>query len=176
MIRQLYVITQSRVLAAALTTVLLLSACGGGSTIQSVLNGSGPVLNFLVKNGKISQAQADTLKKDFADAGKCAADLEDSLDQIAKNDPEAKQKKLNAWLTAANFCWKPIVLRQNFAADPKVQRISQIVDGIFAAGVIFHSSSTGDRAMAPGAPKSEKALEEDLERRIKELEAAMKPE
>lgn len=159
---------RKRVAATFLAT--LLAACGG-STIQTVLNGSGPLLNFLVKNGKISQAKADALKIDFADAGKCAAELDDALDQISKDDPQAKAKKRNAWLTAANFCWKPIVLRQNFAADSKIQTIASILDGIFMSGVLFHAPP---RDGVERAPVDEKVLEQAIDERVKQLKAAMK--
>lgn len=158
-----------------LLAVCLLSFCGGSaSTIQSALNGSGPLLNFLVKNGKLTQAKADALKQDFTDAGKCAADLDRQLDAIAKDDPNARAKKYNAWLTSANFCWKPIVLRQNFAADPKIQRISQIVDAIFAGAIFFYSPPPPSMG-AVAEVKDEKAFEGQLDRQVKELKEAMKP-
>lgn len=149
--------------------------CGGTSTLQSVLNGTGPLLKFAVSKGRISQPTADKLTQDFKDAGKCAADLEDALDQISKDDPQAKQKKRNAWLTAANFCWKPIVLRQNFAADPQIQRVSAIIDGIFTAGVGFFAEPPPGVAAAP-VKKDEKDLEKDIKCRLEELKEAMKTE
>lgn len=163
-------IRSTKIVAIAL--VIAIPACGSASTIQGVLNNAGPMLNFAVKQGRISQATADVLTQDFKDAGKCAADLDNTLDQISKDDPQAKAKKRNAWLTAANFCWKPIVLRQHFAADPQVQKISQIVDSIFAAGVLFHSEPPAMRGVA--APKDEKYLERDIDHRLKELKEAMK--
>lgn len=172
---KVYLRSRRKVLAIALTLVFL-AGCGG-TTIQSVLNGSGPLLNFLVKNGKITQPQADALKQDFKDAGTCSETLDNTLDQIPKEDPEAKKRKLNAWVDAGK-CWKVIVLRQNFAADPRVQNTANIIEGIFAAGIVFYSESGAMRASAEGAvsaQKDDKVLDADLDKRLKELKAAMKP-
>lgn len=171
----MYFSVHRRLLALTLT-LLLFSACGGSVSLQSVISGAGPLLNFLVNRGNLSQAKADLIKTDLADTGKCADALESELDAIPKEDTEAKTKKLNAWVRASR-CWKPIVLRQNFAANERTQRIADLIDRIFAAGVVFYSESGAMRASAEGGRTAvdDKVLEKDLEKQLKELKEAMKP-
>lgn len=150
------------------------TACpfSGHITIQNVLKGGDALVDFAVKKERITPEQGATIKVDFHDSIACAETLTDSLKAIAKGDPQAKQKKFNAWSTA-NQCWKPIVLRQNFAKDPQILKVSKLIDAIFAAGVIFYSPSP-ERPGVMAAPKDEKVLEDDLDRRLKELKEAMK--
>jgi hypothetical protein len=152
------------------------TACGE-LTVVGVMAGSTVLLATLEDRKEITPEQRKTLQADF-DAGlRCGTDLEDELDQIAKDDPDAKAKRLNAWTRTSNFCWKPIVLRQNFAMNERVQRVANLITDLFAAGVAFYAGQSGagaGRAAAPAA-KDEKVFERDLEGRLKHLKQAMKP-
>lgn len=144
--------------------------------MQQILSGGNALADFAVSKNRITAAQGEALKTDFRDAIACETTREDTVDQIAKDDPDAKRKKLNAWATAGR-CWKTILARQNFAADPQFQRIANIVDGIFAAGIVFYSESGTMRASAEGtapAVADDKDLERDLQKRMEELKQAMK--
>jgi hypothetical protein len=165
-----------KLLALTLALVVLLStACGPSISIQGVLAQRTTLLNYLVSKGKLTQEQATTIDKDFGEGVKCATDLDDVVDQIPKGDPQEKEKKRNAWLTAG-WCWNTIVLRQNFAKDPQIQRIANLVGGIISAGIAFYKPPTSPSGAA-SAPRTrdEKELEKELEEKLKELEKAMKP-
>lgn len=174
----MYLLIPRKHLALTLLLVLFAPPCsGGGISLQSVISGAGPLLTFLVSKDRLSQAKADLIKTDLADTGKCADALESELNAIPKEDTEAKTKKLNAWVRASR-CWKPIVLRQNFGAHERTRKIADLIDGIFAAGVVFYSESGAMRASAEGGKSAvdDKVLEKDLEKQLKELKEAMKPE
>ena len=170
-------------LNAVLVLSLFVASCGGsGRLLQGLrasLAASDPLVQSLVDTGAIQSTQATAISRDFADAVGCASDLQADFDLIQDKEPDAKSRKLNASVTAAR-CWKTIVERQNFAAHPRIQRVSAIADGIFAALVVFYSEPGTMRASAAAAsttsaPLNEKELERDLERRMKELKTAAKP-
>ena len=175
----MYLFRQRKVLAVALTVVVFAAACGGGvlKSLRLALASSQPLTNSLVASGAISSSLATQIVTDFSDGTGCALTLESEFKAIPKGDPDNKVKKLNASVRAAK-CWRAIVDRQNFGKHPKVQNAASLVEGIFASLVVFYSEPGEMRASAEGKeskPVDEKALEADLKRRVKELEAAMKP-
>src|SRR5688572_30547447 len=173
-----YLFRQRKVLAVALTVVLV--TCGGSTALKSLrlaLASSQPLTNSLVASGAISSSLATQIVTDFSDGTGCALTLESEFKAIPKDDPDNKVKKLNASARAAK-CWRAIVDRQNFGKHPKVQNAASLVDGIFASLVVFYSEPGEMRASAEGSERKavdEKALETDLKKRVKELEAALKP-
>jgi hypothetical protein len=174
-----YLTARRNILTVALTLVLFIG-CGAGNVLRSLrlaLASAAPLTNSLVASGAISQGLATRIVTDFSDGTNCAVTLESEFKAIPKGDPESKLKKLNASVRAAR-CWRVIVDRQNFAANPRVQNAANIADGIFSSLVVFYSEPGQMRASAEGAkPKAvdEKSLEGDLKKRVKELEAALKP-
>lgn len=172
---------QQKKLFILLTLICLVSQtaykCGGDVVSpRSVIAGAPTLINFLVSKGKLKPETGERLKTDFNDGAECALTLEDTLDQIPKNDPNARSRKREAWLAAAD-CWKPIVLRQNVFADPQVQNIATLITDLFAAGVRFYTDrqkSEGATAASTQAVPDEKAFDKDVQRRLKELKEAMK--
>lgn len=160
--------------------MLFLTACNDTviQALRATIAASAPLRQTLVDEGAISAELSTKLEMDFNDGADCADVLNQDFKAIPKDDPDAKAKKLNAGVKAGR-CWKTILLRQNFAKHPRLQRAANIIDGAFAAVIVFYSepgvmrASAESRASAP--PKDEKELEADLKKRIDELKKAMKP-
>jgi hypothetical protein len=160
---------------------VLLTGCGGSNVIKSfrlALAASGPLVSSLVNSGAIPQSKASAILQDFSDGAACADTLQSDFKLVAKDDPDARRKKLTASVTAMR-CFRVIIGRQNFAAHPKVKTASEIADGILASLVIFYSETGEMRAEVgrdvPVSSRDEKAFEQELELKVKQLELAMKP-
>lgn len=170
-------------LAGALVMCLLVGACFGGrealQIARAALAGSDPLLNSLVSSGAITPAFRVALKTDFTDSVNCTDTLYSAFKAIAKDDPDAKRKKLNASVNGAR-CFKVIVDRQNFAKNEKTRKVSDIVEGILASLVIFYSESGEMRASTRSTVRvvsasDEKELGRKLKAEAEKLKAEMKP-
>ena len=170
------------VLVLLLATSIGFSACGGSDLIRSfrlALAASGPLITSLVQSGAIKENQATLITRDFGDSLSCADTLQADFKGIPKDDPTAKAKKLEASVRGYR-CFKVIIDRHNFAANPRVQNVANIAEGILATLVVFYSESgpmvaDARRSMRVQTPKDEKDLENNLKKQIDELEKAMKP-
>lgn len=163
-----------------LVLVLCLFLAGCGETALQALRATiaigGPFIDDRVAVGKLTSTQGEALKTDLDDGVGCADTLQKDFTAIAKTDPEVRIKKLNAGVRAGR-CWKTILLRQNFAIHPDVQRIANLIDGAFAAVIVFYSTPGEMKASvqeSAASMRDEKELEKDLEKRIKELREALK--
>lgn len=111
---------------------VLLTACGGidklVTSLRMALVGGAPLVDFLVSQGKISQAKADALKTDFGDAITVVSALGDDLD-AAGND---KIKQLAA-AQKAEQAWLAIYGRGDFGANPQLFTVATIANGIFSS-------------------------------------------
>lgn len=167
-------------LTLSLTLLLGLAGCGSSETIQGVLATRTPLLSYLVIKEKITQDDANVIDRDFTEGINCANTLNNTVDNIRKDDPEAKKKKLSAWTTAGN-CWSPIVLRQNFAKHPQVQEIAFLVSSIINTGIVFYSDTSpsvrveaDSVTVATDKEKDDKELDKALDEKLKELKNSMK--
>jgi hypothetical protein len=171
--------TRHSKLAALLAIVLFASACG--ETVFQALRAataSAPgFLDVLVAENVINRPEADLIQADLNETDGCVATLESDLAPIAKTDPDAKSKKLTAWVKASR-CWKAIAVRNHFNTHPRVQKVAGLIDSAFAIGVVFYSEIRGSRASAESTakaePLNEDKLKADLKAKIKELREAMK--
>lgn len=165
-------------LALLLTICLFLAACGDTviQSLRATIAASKPLRETLVAEKVISQELSDKLGTDFDDAADCADTLNQDFKAIPSNAPDKDNQKRNAAIKAGR-CWKPILLRQNFAQHPRLVRVANIIDGAFAAVIVFYSEPGEIRASTEGTStvRDEKELEADLKKRIKELREAMKP-
>lgn len=170
------------VVAPLVLLIVFAAACGGTDLIRSfrvALAASGPLINSLVGSGVIKQSDATLITKDFSDGVTCADTLHVAFKAIAKDDPNAKSKKLNASVSGFR-CFRLIVQRRNFEKHPKVKNAADIAEGILASLVVFYSEPGQIVASAESSTRvvsasDEKDLEAKLKRQIDELKAALEP-
>lgn len=171
-------IARKRRLALLLTICLFLAACGDTviQSLRATIAASQPLRDTLVAEKVITPELSTKLGTDFNDAANCADTLNQDFKAIPEDAPDEDNQKRNAAIKAGQ-CWKPILLRQNFAQHPRLVRVANIIDGAFAAVIVFYSEPGEIRASAEGTTtrRDEKDLEADLKKRIKELREAMKP-
>lgn len=167
-------------LIAVLTLAVILAGCGASDLIRSfrvALAASPALVASLVESGAIKQADATAITADFTDAVQCADTLQLDFKAIAKDDPNAKPKKLSASVKGLR-CFRVITQRRNFEKNPKVKNAADLAEGILATLVVFYSepgvmiNSTTVRAVKAA---DEKELNKTLKDQIDELEKALKP-
>lgn len=163
---------KNQVVLSLLFTVVLEAGCGGSSLLKSfriALASSAPLVNSLVASGAIPQSKATAIIADFDAGAECGQDLQSAF--------SAAQTRSDKWAASVKglACFRAIVQRQNFAANPRIQTAANIAEGILNTLVIFYSDSS-DTADGPRrAPVSEKTLEARLESQVEALKEAMKP-
>lgn len=169
---------KSKLSAIALT--IILASCGGGSLLKSfriALASSAPLVNSLVASGAIPQSKATAIIADFDAGAQCGLTLQNDF-AAAKT----RADKLTASVSAEK-CFRAIIDRQNFAANPKVQNAAAIAEGILQSLVIFYSDS-GEARPAGARTASvkrgstagdEKDLEKRLNKQVDALKEALKP-
>lgn len=171
-----------RSLTLALSLSLII-ACGSTSVLRSfrsALAASSPLVNSLVASGAIPQSRAQSIITDFNDGASCGLTLENAFAAIPKDlgEREVTTRKLNASVTALR-CFRAIIERQNFAANPKVQNVANIAEGVLASMVVFYSEPGEMKASAVRSAtvtaRNEKDLEDQIAQQVETLKQAMKP-
>lgn len=158
--------------------------CGGPAgdgqriaAIRAALRASPALVAPLVAKGIITQAQADGVVKDFTDGADVALQLKQDFDAIPVGAADRKQRQYQAMHNAYNK-WKVIVDRGHFGIASQIETAFAIADGIWLfadawyadqAGVTSHSDVGAD-----GLSPSE--FRDALDQKIKDLNAAMKPQ
>jgi hypothetical protein len=170
-----------RAIVVVIALSLMAQACGSNviRSFRVALAASSPLVNSLVASGAITSTQTTKIIADFDDGAACADTLQSAFAAIAKDDPDAKAKKLTASVNALR-CFRVIIDRQNFAANPRIQNAANIAEGILASLVVFYSEPGPMRASAQATRRAvtasdEKQLEQKLKAQVDELKAAMKP-
>lgn len=177
----LYRRKRNRFLSVVLTVALAI-ACGGGSLLKSfriALASSAPLVNSLVLSGAIDQTKATAIIADFDAGAQCGVTLQNDFAAIPPDvtDHEKTSRKLNASVTALK-CFRLVIDRRNFAANPKIQNAANIAEGILASLVVFYSEPGDMRASTVAGPtkaRGEKDLEKQLTKQVDALKEAMKP-
>lgn len=172
-----------QVVLSALLSVVIQAGCGGAVLLKSfriALLSSPPLVNSLVAAGLIPETKATAITTDFSDGAQCGLDLQNTFAAIDKSLPADQQKRLKFQASSTGLsCFRVIVQRQNFAANPRIQQVANIAEGVLASLVMFYSGPSASAARPhPQAVTagSEKELEQKLSAKVDEMEKLMKPE
>ena len=151
---------------AILSAFLLIQSCGASdfaTQLRVILAASGPLIESL----NLGEAKSKVIVN-FTELASDAAHMADAIKTCGSDKP----CKLNA-VAAFKADFDRISLRGIFSAHPKLQRVGEILDGIIDAARIYY----GERrpSVATAGPMPAQNAEKDLNDRLKELKAAMRP-
>lgn len=169
-------------------TLAVIAACAPATklALDAAFAGMDVAVSRLERMGKIDAETARELRIDLPDGKKVAVNLVADLKAIPKNEARANGRalKLQAWQKAEKE-WIAIVNRGHFALSPDVQEWVDLLNDIFQAAIEGYGGAsvaggekltgrarvtvTGPASPHDASPRSEKDVERELARKVKEL-------
>lgn len=159
---------RSTIVAPALVALLWIQSCSGSNfatQLRTILAASGPLIESLNLGDK-----KQAVITDMQDLASGAADLSDALKAC-----ETKPCKLDAVSKYEVKFWD-VLRRGHFKLSPKLEKVQEILGGIISSAKIYYGAPAPRTSRVAGSrPVPEPNAASELNTRLAELKAAMRP-